>query len=204
MAEEAEITLNNNSSFALVQPFEAKTTSTNTSTNTQIVDVKPLTQTSTNTQTLDVKPLTQTVDQSLELKPVNIDSRQELAVTEPIRTDASSTLDLKPLVIDVCSRTGQASLPPTHVCQPYEHRIGFTVLGMELFGVTWSGESQTIVADRPGGPSVVYGRVESLPHRPTIIDVPGGGRGDGDHHHHEHHRPKSRRGEGKLRMKLTG
>ena len=173
MAEEAEVTLNNNSTFASVQPFEAKSTSTNTSTNTQIVDVKPLTQNSTNTQTLDVKPLAQTVGQTLELKPVNVDTRQELAVTEPIRTDANSTLDLKPLVIDVCSRTGQAALPPTHVCQPYQHRIGFTLMGMEVFGVTWSGESQTIVADRPGGPSVVWGAVESPPKRLTI-DVPDG------------------------------
>jgi hypothetical protein len=202
MAEEAEITLNNNSSFALVQPFEAKTTSTNTSTNTQIVDVKPLTQTTANTQTVDVKPLTQTVNESLELKPVNVDSRQELAVTEPIRTDASSTLDLKPLVIDVCSRTGQASLPPTHVCQPYQHRVGFTGMGMELFGMTLSGESQTIVADRPGAPSVVWGPVESAPQRVTIDGPHGHARSHHDkpHHHEEHTHPR----DGKLRMRLSG
>ena len=201
MAEEAEVTLNNNSTFALVQPFEAKTTSTNTSTNTQIVDVKPVTQTTNNTQTLDVKPLAQTVGQTLELKPVNVDSRQELAVTEPIRTDANSTLDLKPLVIDVCSRTGQASLPPTHVCQPYQHRIGFTVMGMELFGVTWSGESQTIVADRPGGPSVVWGAVEAPPKRMTI-DLP---HGHAPHEHGGHQRsPHPDSSDGKLRMRLTG
>jgi hypothetical protein len=204
MAEEAEITLNNNNSFALVQPFEAKTTSTNTSTNTQVVDVKPLTQTTTNTQTVDVKPLTQTVDQSLELKPVSVDSRQELAVTEPIRTDASSTLDLKPLVIDVCSRTGQASLPPTHVCQPYQHRIGFTVMGMELFGVTWSGESQTIVADRPGGPAVVWGPVQSAHRHPTIIDVPHRPEAHDRHDRHDRPEPHAQRGDGTLRMRLSG
>jgi hypothetical protein len=195
MAEEAEITLNNN--VALVQPFEAKTTSTNT----QIVDVKPLTQTTNNNQTVDVKPLSQTVNQSLDLKPVNVDSRQELAVTEPIRTDANSTLDLKPLVIDVCSRTGQASLPPTHVCQPYQHRIGFTVMGMELFGLTWSGESQTIVADRPGAPTVVWGPVEQPPRRMTI-DVPHGHSPHG--HGGHHHAPRTEPSDGKLRMRLTG
>ncbi len=163
--ESAEITLNNNnnsnSKFELVQPFKAETatTTTSTATSNEVVEVKPL------SQTLEVKPLSQTSksDQTLELKPLNVDSRQEIAVTDPIRTDASSTVDLKPVALDVCVRTGQASIPPTHICEPYNHRIGLSLLGVEVFGIAWCGESQTIVDDRRMHPSVAWGAVMPSP-----------------------------------------
>lgn len=184
--ESAEVTLNNRNSFELVQPFKSETVATTNTTSAQTVDVKPLTQTSN--QTLDVKPLNQTSNQTLDLRPVNVDSRQEIAVTDPIRTDASSTLDLKPVALDLCVRTGQASLLPTHVCEPYHHRIGLTMLGIELFGVAWSGDSQTIVEDPRARPMVAWGEVapaprmdvglpQHVPHKhPGHHDHGGGGR----------------------------
>ena len=204
MADEAEITLNNNNRFEFPDVLETKSTTTNTSTNTSTVEVKPLTQ--TNNQVIDVKPITQTSNQALELKPVRLDSRQELAVTEPIRTDANSnsnsTLDLKPLVIDVCSRTGQASLPPTHVCQPYQHRIGFTVLGVELFGITMSGDAQTIVDDQPGGgPTIAWGPVVEAPRRRYVAGQSTHSRSP-DPRHDE--RDPWRDGNGDIRFKLSG
>jgi hypothetical protein len=195
MAEEAEVTVNQNSSFRLEQPFEAKSTSTNTNTSTSTIDIKPVTQTSN--QNIDVKPLTQNSTQTVDLRPVKLDSRQELAVTDPIRTDSSSVLDLRPLVIDICQRTGQASLPPTHVCQPYQHRIGLTLLGMEVFGVVLSGENQTIVEDRAGRPFVTWGPAVAAPHV-HHEPLPGGPPRD---------RSGPRHGEdryGGLRIRLTG
>src|SRR5262245_65086414 len=126
--ESAEITLNNNSKFQLVQPFKVE----NATTSSETLEVKPL------SQSLEVKPLSQTSNQTVELRPVKVDSRQEVAVTDPIRTDARSTLDLKPVALDLCVRTGQTSLPPTHVCQPYRHSIGFTLMGVEVVGLAWS------------------------------------------------------------------
>ncbi len=130
---------NNSSKFELVQPFKVENDSNST------LEIKPLSQTSS--ETLEIKPLSQTSSETVELKPVRVDNRQEVAYTDPIRTD--STLDLKPVAFDMCVRTGQASLPPTHVCEPYRHKIAFTLMGMEMYGLVLSGESQTIVDDRP-------------------------------------------------------
>jgi hypothetical protein len=192
--ESAEITLNNNNSgrFELVQPFKAENVSTTTSTSSQTLDVKPL------SQTLEVKPLSQTSNQALELKPVNVDSRQEIAYTDPIRTDASSTLDLKPVAMDVCVRTGQASLPPTHVCEPYHHRVALTVLGVELFGLAWSGDSQTIVDDRRSKPAIAWGEVTPAPS--MHVGLPQ--HSPPDHHPGALHRPRGRE-RGGLRIRLA-
>jgi hypothetical protein len=181
--ESAEITLNNNnnsnSKFELVQPFKAETVAntTSTATSNEVVEVKPLSQTlevKPLSQSLELKPLNQTSkqtsDQTLEIKPLNVDSRQEIAVTDPIRTDASSTVDLKPVALDVCVRTGQASIPPTHICEPYNHRIGLSLLGVEVFGIAWCGESQTIVDDRRMHPSIAWGAV--MPSPPLHVSPP--------------------------------
>lgn len=142
---------NNSSKFELVQPFKVENDSNST------LEVKPLSQTSS--ETLEIKPLSQTSSETVELKPVRVDNRQEVAYTDPIRTD--STLDLKPVALDMCVRTGQASLPPTHVCEPYRHKIAFTLMGVEMYGLELSGESQTIVDDRPSRqviPGEILGR----------------------------------------------
>jgi hypothetical protein len=207
--ESAEITLNQNqaSRFELVQPFKAETVATNTNTSTstanETLEVKPL------SQTLEVKPLSQsqTSNQTVDLRPVKVDNRQEIAYTDPIRTDANSTLDLKPVAMDVCVRTGQASIPPTHICEPYHHRIGLTMFGVELFGVAWSGDSQTIVEDRRSRPSVVFGDVVPAPVQqvtlPHAFHEHGGGH---EHHHHEHggHHGGPSGARGGLRIRLTG
>src|SRR3954452_16872621 len=191
--ESAEITLNQNqaSRFELVQPFKAETVATNTNTSTstanETLEVKPL------SQTLEVKPLSQsqTSNQTVDLRPVKVDNRQEIAYTDPIRTDANSTLDLKPVAMDVCVRTSQPPTPPPPICEPYHHRIGLTMFGVELFGVAWSGDSQTIVEDRRSRPSVVCGRVVPAPlqqvtRRRGFHDRVGGPghrlRGHGGHH----------------------
>jgi hypothetical protein len=185
------LTLNNNNSYALVQPFTADTTTTNNET----LEIKPLSQTSS--ETLEIKPLSQTSSETLEIKPLSQTSSETLEL-RPIKSTASSTVDLKPVALDICMRTGPASLPPTHICEPYRHRIGVTLLGVELFGLAWSGEQQTIIDDRPGRPMVVWGDVLTGPPRLE--------HGQEHHHHHGEHRPHDREergGGGGLRIRLT-
>src|SRR4051794_8154182 len=200
--ESAEVTLNQNqhNRFELVQPFKSESVSanTNTSTASETLEVKPL------SQTFEVKPLaqTQTSNQTVDLRPVKVDNRQEIAYTDPIRTDANSTLDLKPVAMDVCLRTGQASIPPTHICEPYHHRIGLTLLGIELFGLAWSGDSQTIVDDRRSRPAEVFGDVFAAPTQ--HVPLPHAHHDDRHAHQHDHgghHRGPPRGG---LRIRLTG
>jgi hypothetical protein len=189
--ESAEITLNENTnaSFALVQPFKVESATSSDSKSAETIEVKPL------SQTLELKPLSQTSSETIDLRPVKVDSRQEVAYTDPIRTDASSTVDLKPVALDICVRTGQASLPPTHVCEPYHHQISLTVLGMELFGVAWSGDQQTIVDNRPRQPMLAWGEVRPAP-PPQRVGLPQHGPP------HKHHHGGGHQGHG-LRIRLT-
>jgi len=199
MADESlDITLNNNNTlngaFGL--------TSTNNATSSETVEIKPL------SQSLEIKPLsqtaTQTTNETMELKPVKVDSsnRQEV-VYDPIRTDSSSTVDVKPLAMDVCVRSGPAPLPPTHICEPYRHHIGLTLLGVEVIGLAWSGESQTIVDDRPRRPVVSWGAVMPAPPR-VEVDLP-----THRHRHRRHHHPpglevRPAHDRGGLRIRLDG
>lgn len=149
------------SKFELVQPFKVENDSNST---------------------LEIKPLSQTSSETVDIKPVRVDNRQEVAYTDPIRTDSNSTVDLKPVAFDMCVRTGQASLPPTHVCEPYRHKIAITLMGVEMYGLILSGESQTIIDDRPGR-QVIAGEV--LGRAP-------------EHHTRPHHQD-----EGGMRIRLT-
>jgi hypothetical protein len=190
MADESlDITLTNNNNLN----GQLGLTTTNTNNNTS---------NTTSSETIDIKPLSQTSNQTMDLKPVKVDSnnRQEVAY-DPIRTDASSTFDVKPLMFDMCMRTGPAPLPPTHICEPYHHRIGFTLLGVEVMGLSWSGESQTIVDDRARRPFVAFGAVTPAPPHHVGLPAP-------HHGHRHHHEPglgikRKRDGHG-LRVRLTG
>lgn len=179
MADESlDITLTNNNNLnGALGLTNTNTNTNNTTTNT------------TSSETIEIKPISQTSNetssQTMDLKPVKVDSNSvQQVVYDPIRTDASSTFDLKPLAIDVCMRSGPASLPPTHICEPYHHRIGLTFLGIEVFGLAWSGESQTIVDDRGRShPVVAWGGVTPAP-PPVHVGLPTAHHGP---KHHEHH-----------------
>jgi len=194
MADESlDITLTNNNNLNGSLGLTTGNTNTNTNTNSETIDIKPLSQTSTSNQTMDLKPVK--VDSSS-----NSNSRQEV-VYDPIRTDAISTVDVKPLAIDMCMRTGPAALPRTHICEPYHHRVGLTLLGVEVFGLAWSGESQTIVDDRLRGPAVSWGAVLPAP-PPTHVGLPSQHHGGcADERALEVH-PKPERGG--LRIRLGG
>jgi hypothetical protein len=111
-------------------------------------------------ETVEVKPI--------EVKPLNLTTKSELAVTQPIVTnsttkgdttaklnlaieplrvesDQRSAIDVKPLAVDACQTLKLAPLPATCIEQPYTHHFGFTFMGVELWGFNVSGTSDLAV-----------------------------------------------------------
>ena len=70
---------------------------------------------------------------------------------EPVQ----ASLDLKPVAVDSCVRLELAPPPPTEVCTPYEQRWGWSVLGLELFSLSVSGQTSTHVRPERARPIVV-------------------------------------------------
>lgn len=94
-------------------------------------------------------------------------SRMELAVPEPIVTESKNTnhmsLDVRPLVIDACTKIEFGRLPSTRIRQPYQKHFGITFFGIEVMGFTMSGEEQIIIQDLPEKPKVVWGGEQVAP-----------------------------------------
>jgi hypothetical protein len=129
-------------------------------------------------ETIDLKlPQPFKTETTTELKlpqPFKTESRQELAITQPIVTDSNSksamALDIRPMTVDLCLKLSLGPIPPTCIRQPYHTHFGFTLYGQELFGFSFSGESQVIVQDLPKQPQVDWGGDEMAerPH-PTVV-----------------------------------
>jgi hypothetical protein len=132
------------------------------------------------TDTLEIKGLdnikaglTLTVPQpidtssTLELKPIKADLGTTTQLTieplklelqaDPIKTDSSITLDLKPAVIDLCLTANIGKLPNVCIRQPYHHHIGFTLYGTEVWGLTLSGQQDTVIEELNRQPKVAWG-----------------------------------------------
>ena len=79
------------------------------------------------------------------------DGKYAFAITEPIRSDAKADvglragIDLEPVVLDQCLRLSLAPLPATRICLPNRQRIGLTLFGVEVFGLTLEGEANILV-----------------------------------------------------------
>lgn len=101
------------------------------------------------------------------------DAKVALSFPEPIRTESRGELDLKPVAIDQCLRLSLGPLPPTQVCLPNRQRIGFTLFGMEVFGVTLDGEARILVGDLPKAPHVVAAPAHGPPHAAKPAAGPG-------------------------------
>ena len=103
-------------------------------------------------------PLATTTEITFPL-PITTNTDIDLAVTQPINTnsDISSKLDVEPVQVDLCIDVGLSKLPNACISQPYESHFGVTVLGAELVGFNWSGESNTIIDDLPNRPHVEPG-----------------------------------------------
>jgi hypothetical protein len=107
-------------------------------------------------------------------------SKIDFAVTQPIETESRAELDIKPLALDQCLRISFGPLPPTCVRQPYQQRIGFTLFGVEVFGLNLSGESQVVVTEVPSRPHVVQGGALAVgppaaPRQQEVRRAAGGG-----------------------------
>jgi hypothetical protein len=126
--------------------------------------------------TVDVKGLND-IHVDATVHPLSV--RQELVIPEPIRTisnvDTTSNIntssdvntksdvtsdstnaisvDLKPVVLDVCSTTS-TKLPHGEICQPFNIHFGMTWFGVEFLGFNFGGESRTVMRDLPKKPAV--------------------------------------------------
>jgi hypothetical protein len=124
-AELEPVTVNAN--LAVTQPIVTQSTANSTSTANLDLKVEPL--------DLKVEPL--------DLK------------IEPLKVSTDSEIDVKPLAVDSCSTIKLAPLPPIRMEQPYSQHFGITYMGVELWGITVSGRSETFLhsppKDRPLG-----------------------------------------------------
>ncbi len=102
------------------------------------------------------------------------DAKLTLSIPDPIKTESKASLDLQPVVVDQCLRLSLGPLPPTLVCLPNRQRLGLTVFGVEVFGLTLDGEARVLVQDLPKPAHVINvttpihraPQIEPLPHIP--------------------------------------
>jgi hypothetical protein len=76
---------------------------------------------------------------------------------DPLKTDSSLSLDVKPAVVDLCVTANIGKVPNLCIRQPYQHRIGMTLYGVELWGITFSGEQQMVAEELDRQAHVVWG-----------------------------------------------
>jgi hypothetical protein len=119
--------------LGLVQPF--KTEGLNTY-EVKPLEIKPLTTTST----YDVRPLTTTNTNTYDIKP--------------LKTDSSLAVDLKPAVVDLCLTMNVGKVPSVCIRQPYRHKIGFSLYGVDVWAFSFSGEQETVVEEMAPRPQV--------------------------------------------------
>lgn len=77
------------------------------------------------------------------------DGKFAFTIPEPVRTDSKADLragiDLQPVVVDQCLRLSLGALPATRICLPNRQHVGFSLFGVEVFGITLDGEANVIV-----------------------------------------------------------
>lgn len=95
---------------------------------------------------------------ALDVKPLKADlgTNNRIAV-EPLTTDSSLSVDLKPAVVDLCLTLNVGKLPNVCIKQPYHHHVGFTLWGTEMWGYTFSGEQETLIQEQHPQPRVALG-----------------------------------------------
>ena len=95
---------------------------------------------------------------TVEVKPLeaDIDNSTQLTI-DPLQSNSAVTVDLKPAVVDLCLTMNMGKLPNVCVRQPYHHHVGITLFGTELWGITVSGEQQTVMEELDSSPKVAWG-----------------------------------------------
>jgi hypothetical protein len=119
-------------------------------------------------------------------QPLETKSSSELAITQPIVTEVSAdlTMDVKPVVVDLCLTLSVGKLPRTCVRRQYDRHMGLTFFGVEVVGFNRSGESQFTLD-------------ELLPRSHV---EPGGQSGSG---HHDHGQGRGKRSSGSAGIRGT-
>ncbi len=127
--------------------------------------------------TVDIKGLDNTKNTiTLETpQPLQLNTKSDLALAtpEPIKLhtkselDSRAELDVKPLAVDQCLRISLGPLPPTCIRVPVQQQIGFTIFGVEIVGLRFSGETRIEICDPAKEPYVVWGETA-----PVAPDAP--------------------------------
>src|SRR4051812_10277205 len=86
--------------------------------------------------------------------PLRTDSTTRVTL-EPLSSATTVGLDVEPVAVDSCVRVEFGRLPPTRVHTPWKHQVGFLLFGVEMFAVSFTGETTTYVEDAPHRPRVV-------------------------------------------------
>lgn len=95
-------------------------------------------------------------DVVLTMAPVTTTSTVDLKpVTTTSSVDTTSNFDLKPVAVDSCVRLELAPPPPTEIRTPYEQTWSWSVLGLELFALSVSGQASTHVRPERPDPLVI-------------------------------------------------
>lgn len=136
----------------LPQPFKTENSS---SLELKPIEIKPL----------ELKPLRADLgtDNHLKIEPLKLELQ-----LDPVKTDSSMTLDLKPAVIDLCLTANIGKLPNVCIRQPYHHHVGFTLFGAEVWGLTLSGQQDTVIDELDRQPRVAWegAQISQPPQRP--------------------------------------
>jgi hypothetical protein len=111
--------------------------------------------------TYDIKPVKTDSTNGYDIK-ADVGTNTRLSI-DPLKTDSSVAVDLKPAVIDLCLTMNIGKVPSVCIRQPYRHKVGFTLYGVEVWGFSFSGEQETIVDELKPRPQVAWGAAAAWP-----------------------------------------
>jgi hypothetical protein len=101
---------------------------------------------------------------TLDVKPLKTDIGTNSHVSiDPLKTESSLAVDLKPAVVDLCLTLNSGKAPNLCIRQPYRHKIGFAIYGIEVFAFTFSGEQETVVSELAPKPQAAPGQEIAWP-----------------------------------------
>ncbi len=85
------------------------------------------------------------------------DSKSDITTKSDVASDSKNAIvvDLKPVVLDVCSTTS-TKLPQGEIVQPFHLHFGVTMFGMEMLGFNLAGEQRTVMKKLPKKPAVEW------------------------------------------------
>ena len=100
------------------------------------------------------------------------DSKSDITTKSDVASDSKNAIavDLKPVVLDVCSTTS-AKLPQGEIVQPFHLHFGVTMFGMEMLGFNLAGEQRTVMKKLPRKPAVEWPAQRNAHTPPRAPDV---------------------------------